>query len=74
MSKNLLTALFLGYITPSEAKIRPIVEQYFNEGPKVEAAHERKVREHLVQRCSHSVGASSGSGSPQVESHNNINC
>jgi len=48
MNKNLLVALFLGYITPADAKIRPIVEQYFNEGTKVEAAHERKVREHLV--------------------------
>lgn len=35
MSKNLVIALFLGLISPSEAKIRPIVEQYLNEQPKV---------------------------------------
>lgn len=80
MSKNLVIALFLGYITPSEAKIRPIVEQYFNESPKVEMTHERKVREHLVQRCSDTPMVMSGNPSefighgPTVESHGGLSC
>ena len=30
MSKNLVLALFLGTLTPAEAKIRTIAEQNFN--------------------------------------------
>lgn len=74
MSKTLVLAAFLGYISESEAKIRPIVETHFNQGPVVENAHERKVREHLVQRCSHEPTVGAGHTSPVVQVHDDVSC
>ena len=76
MSKNLVIALFLGSITPSEAKIRPLVEQSLGEAPVEEKAHERKVRNSIVTRCQDTplVGQSHASTHPLVERHNDLNC
>lgn len=77
MSKTLVLALFLGSLSPADAKIRSIAEQNFNQGPVVETTHERKVREHLVTRCSHpSVGSSefTSTSTPHVQAYDNDNC
>jgi len=73
MSKTFILALFLGAIVPADAKVRPLYPSIEGTKNALVKSHERKVREPLVQKCSHSytVGASNepvvGAGSCQAQ-------
>lgn len=53
--KSFVTTLLVGAMLPVDAKIRPMVQQrdFLADAPAIVKSHERKVREPLVQKCSH---------------------